>query len=95
MTAATDTRAWRLPTVTARALGPHAAVIGWFPRVHTGSVRITRVGTVSDERVTYVVDAPASSFQDTTIAPGAQYTYEVRRPQGHPIDVGVGVVIVR
>jgi hypothetical protein len=92
LTAATDTRAWRLPAVTARALGPHVVVIGWFPRVHTGSVRIKRIAADGARRA-FVVTAPASSFRDTTVVAGAQYTYEVRRPDRDPIDAGVSVPV--
>jgi hypothetical protein len=88
--ASTDTRAWRLPPVTARPLGPHAVVIGWFPRVHDGVVGITRSAS-NGTRVTFEISAPASSFRDSTVEPGAQYSYEVRRPGAHRIVAGVGV----
>ena len=90
LTAATNTLAWRLPPVTARALGPHAVVVGWFPRVHDGSVSVTR-RAANGERVTFDITAPASSFRDSTVEPGAQYTYDVRRPAAGRIEVGVGV----
>jgi hypothetical protein len=90
LAARTDTRAWRLPAVAARALGPHAVVIGWFPRVHAGTIRITRHGT-DGTQATLVLSAPASTARDTEVAPGAHYTYEVRRPQADPIEVGVDV----
>jgi hypothetical protein len=90
LTAATDTRAWRLAPVAARALGPHAVVIGWFPRVHAGTVHIVRAAT-NGARVAFDIDAPASSFRDPTVEPGAQYTYEVRRPGAGRIVTGVGV----
>jgi hypothetical protein len=90
LAATTDTRAWRLPHVTARSLGPHVVVIGWFPRVHDGTVRIARIGA-DGRRLTFEIDAPASSFRDSTVEPGAQYTYEVRRPGAAGIIAGVGV----
>jgi len=91
LAATTDTRAWRLPPVTARALGPHEVVIGWFPRVRSGRVRIARIA-VDGTRVAFpALAAPASSFRDPTAAPGAQYTYEIRRPNADLVDAGVGV----
>jgi len=90
MSATTDTRAWRLAPVAARALGPHEVVIGWFPRVRDGTVRLDR--TASDgSRIEFAEPAPASSFHDTTALPGAHYTYAVARPDADPIDVGVDV----
>ena len=88
--ARTDTRGWRLPAVTARALGPHVVQIGWFPRVHDGTVEIER-GGADRTRLAFSVDAPASSFRDTTVVPGGQYTYAVRRPGAGPVVAGVGV----
>lgn len=90
LTRTTDTRAWRLPAVRVRALGPHVVEIGWFPRVHDGSVEIERAGA-DRTRLTFSVDAPASSFRDTTVVPGGQYTYTVRRPGAGPIVAGAGV----
>jgi len=90
LSATTDTRGWRLPPVTARPLGPHAVVIGWFPRVHDGVVSISR-RAADGTRVTFEISAPASSFRDSTVEPGARYTYEVRRPGAHPIVAGAGV----
>ncbi len=91
LTATTDTRAWRLPPVTARALGPHAVSIGWFPRVHDGRVRIERSAAAGGRVTAVVIAAPASSFQDTGVAPGAHYTYAVLRPGADRIDVAVDV----
>jgi hypothetical protein len=65
-------------------------VIGWFPRVHDGVVGITRIAA-DGMRVTFEISAPASSFRDSTVEPGAQYTYEVRRPGAQRIDAGAGV----
>jgi hypothetical protein len=90
LTAQTDTRAWGLPAVTARALGPHEVVIGWFPRSTAGLVRVTRSGS-DGQRVGFTIAASASSLRDRTVRPGAQYTYLVRRPHRDPIDVGAGV----
>jgi hypothetical protein len=90
LSAQTDTRAWHLPPVTARALGPHAVGIGWFPRVHDGVVAISRRAS-NGTRIAFEITAPASSFRDSTVEPGAQYTYEVRRPGAHRIVAGVGV----
>ncbi len=85
-----DTRAWRLAPVVARALGPHVVVIGWFPRIHEGSLIIDR--TAADgTRIEYAVPAPASSFRDTTVAPGTHYVYAVRRSHADPVEVGVDV----
>jgi hypothetical protein len=91
LTAQTDTRAWRLSPVTAKALGPHVVVIGWFPRVRSGRVRIARVSAEGTRVVLPAPVAPASSLRDTTVTPGAQYTYEISRQQRDRIDVGVGV----
>jgi hypothetical protein len=90
LTAATNTRAWRLPPVTARPLGPRVVVLGWFPRVHSGVVSITRMAQ-NGTRVAFEISAPASSFRDSTVMPGAQYTYAVRRPGANRVIVGVGV----
>jgi hypothetical protein len=87
--ATTNTRAWRLPAVTAHAAGPHAVAIGWFPRVRDGVVRIVRRG--SGARIAFDVTGPASSYRDTSVTPRAQYTYTVARPGAARIDVGVGV----
>lgn len=87
--ASSDTRAWRLPAVTARALGPHAVIVGWFPRVHHGTVHIARSDADGRRMELASVAAPASTFRDTTAQPGAHYTYEVRRPHEHRIEAGV------
>jgi hypothetical protein len=90
LAATTDTRGWRLAPVAARALGPHVVVIGWFPRVGDGTVRINR--TAADgTHIEFADPAPASSFRDTTVLPAAHYTYSVLRPGADPIDVGVDV----
>lgn len=91
--AATDTRAWRLPSVTARALGPHSVVVGWFPRVHAGKVRVVRTAADGTRTAFAPLAAPASSWCDPTVRPGAEYTYEVRRPGAGRIEVGVGVPV--
>jgi hypothetical protein len=80
---ATDTRSWRVARVVARALGPHELVVGWFPRVTTGAVGVSRgdgdAGTLS--RLATVA-APCSSFRDPNVAPGASYRYEIVLPRG-------------
>ncbi|HTW83825.1 MAG TPA: hypothetical protein VMD91_07150 [Candidatus Sulfotelmatobacter sp.] len=72
------------PTVVAGAIGPHLVRVGWFPRVRRGVVRVYRV----DERgirasvPTAVVRAPASSWDDGTVRPGAVARYLVALPGG-------------
>jgi hypothetical protein len=90
LTARTDTRAWHLPAVTARALGPHAVVVGWFPRVAAGAIRVERIGADGSRR-DWSISAPASSLRDLSVEPGASYTYVVRRAGEDAIDAGVGV----
>ncbi len=87
MKRSTDTRAWRLAPVSARALGPYAVTIGWFPRLTAGAIRIERSG--GRARSAIDVYAPASSFTDSAALPGAHYTYLVRRPHLHPIVIAV------
>ncbi len=89
--ARTDTRAWRLPAATARALGPHAVAIGWFPRLHTGQLRIARSDVAGVRKDIAVVRAPASTVRDTLVRPDAHYTYEIVRAHADPVEVGVDV----
>lgn len=78
---ATDTRRWAVPRIVARALGPHAVWIGWFPRVATGTVEIARVPGPAPPPPARVA-APASSTVDATVAPGRRYRYDIRLPDG-------------
>jgi hypothetical protein len=87
--ATTDTRAWRLPAVTARPLGPHLVALGWFPRVGAGVVRVERIDGDGRRRPVARVAAPASGCWDVAVAPGAHYTYAIARPGADPIEVGV------
>ena len=81
--AATDTRSWRVPRVVASALGPHAAVLGWFPRVTAGAVSIARGdGDSGALSAPATVAAPSSSFRDASVTPGASYRYRIVLPSG-------------
>ncbi len=76
--ARTDTRAWRTPRVTARALGPHLVQIGWFPRAQM-PVRIVRIDGRGRRVVLATLPAPSSTYRDDTVRPGVQYRYIVER----------------
>ncbi len=90
LSAQTDTRAWGLPPAIARALGPHAVVVGWFPTVTAGVVEIVRSDAHGSRR-TWRSAAPTATLADRTVEPGASYTYEIRAPARDPIDVGASV----
>ncbi len=82
LVARTDTRTWSAPRVVARALGPHAIRIGWFPQ-ERGIARIVRVDPHGHGRTLAVIAGPSSSYLDTSVLPGRRYRYTLYRA-GHP-----------
>jgi hypothetical protein len=71
---ATDTRTWTVPRVVARALGPHAVWVGWFPRATDGEGSVVRNG---DQRAAVTIAPGISGYIDETVAPGHAYAYRV------------------
>jgi hypothetical protein len=89
---ATDTRSWRVSRVVASALGPHAAVLGWFPHVTAGAVSIARGdGDSGVLSAPATVAAPSSSFRDASVTPGASYRYRIVLPSGARTTLRVAV----
>jgi hypothetical protein len=79
--ASTDTRRWNVERVVARALGPHAVYVGWFPAVAAGTPAIVR--SHGGVRVALGPDAePSSGIVDATVLPGNVYRYDVKLPGG-------------
>ena len=66
-------------TVVARALGPHLAQLGWFPRVDAGTVRIARRGSDGSRQLALVAP-PAATYRDATVRPAVAYAYAVAFP---------------
>ncbi len=75
--AATDTRLWNVTRVVARALGPHAVQIGWFPAA-AGVVQIRRIGVPAPLATS--VPAPSSTYRDASVQPGSRVRYTVTIP---------------
>ncbi len=87
----TDTRRWTVERIVARAIGPHAVYVGWFPAVADGSVRVDRLYGRVREALAPVT--PSSGIVDTTVVPGAVYRYDVSLPHGRRAMVRVEVPI--
>jgi hypothetical protein len=83
MTVHTDTRAWHGPRVVARALGPHAIQIGWFPEQRRWA-RVFRVGN-GHRKLLAAIAGPSSSYRDTDIVPGHVYRYVLERAGSPPV----------
>jgi hypothetical protein len=81
VTAATDTRDWRVARVVARPLGAHSVALGWFPRVLAGNVTIARGDGTSSHQLARLA-APCSGFHDETVVPGTSYRYDLTFPDG-------------
>ena len=77
-------------TVVVRALGPHLAQIGWFPRVMEGTVRIERRGS-DRSRQLVLVAPPAATYRDATARPGVDYRYTIGIPGMHRVTERVAV----
>lgn len=82
----TDTRTWRGPRVVAKALGPHAVQIGWFPQERK-LARVVRVNASGKGRTLSVIAGPSSSFRDTSVLPGRTYRYILYRAGYAPVDL--------
>jgi hypothetical protein len=72
-----DTRDWHGPRVVAKALGPYAIQLGWFPGGSDATVRLVRC---SPRGSNVTILTTASSFRDTSVAPGRAYRYDVSVP---------------
>jgi hypothetical protein len=79
-TASTDTRRWTVQRIVARALGPHAVYVGWFPATD-GRTEIRRYGGGPSIMLSPRAST-ASHSVDATVAPGQTYSYAVRLPRG-------------
>jgi hypothetical protein len=86
-----DTRAWRGPRVVAAALGPHLVRVGWFPEVRSGAARVYRVDDAGRRTPAATLLAPASSWDDGAVRPGATARYVVVRPRGAETVVSAAV----
>lgn len=82
-TASTDTRTWSGARVVARALGPYAVQIGWFPE-ERATTQVTRIDAAG-RRVTVTVSGPSSYYRDTAVVPNRAYRYIVRREGYAPV----------
>jgi len=82
-----DTRTWGAPRVVARALGPHAIRIGWFPRERRVA-RIVRVDPYGHGRTLAVIAGPSSTYLDTSVLPGDRYRYILYRADYPPVPLG-------
>ncbi len=78
----TDTRAWSGRRVVARALGPYAVQIGWFPQ-ESKIARVVRVDAQGRGTTLAVIAGPSSSYRDTAVRPDHTYRYVVYR-SGYP-----------
>jgi hypothetical protein len=86
-----DTRAWRGPRVVAAAVGPHLVRVGWFPQVREGAARVYRADASGRRTLAAIVRAPASSWDDGTVRPGATVRYVVVRPRSAGVPVRASV----
>ncbi|MBD5634507.1 MAG: hypothetical protein IAI49_08530, partial [Candidatus Eremiobacteraeota bacterium] len=76
-----DPRTWRGAPGLVAPLGPHLVVAGWFPPSARGTVRVLRASARKGAaRVVGLVAAPATTFRDTSVRPGAVYRYDVLVP---------------
>ncbi len=79
----TNTRYWNEPRITAAALGPHVAQLGWFPAA-LGTVRITSIDPNGVRRSAALLP-PSSTFRDGSVEPGAVSRYELTLPGRAPL----------
>jgi hypothetical protein len=83
-TVRTDTRMWKAPRVVAKALGPYAVQIGWFPLVDK-VVRIVRIDGTGARKTVAVIAGPSSSYRDTDVRPDRVYRYVLYRTGYAPV----------
>jgi len=69
----------RGPRAAAGALGPHLVRVGWFPRLRAGAARVYRIDGAGQRTLAAIVHAPASSWDDGAVQPGATMQYAVVR----------------
>jgi len=86
-----DPRTWPGPRVVAAAIGPHLVRVGWFPQLRSGAVRVYRIDGAGRGLLAATVSAPASSWDDATVRPGATARYLVARPGAAEAELRVAV----
>jgi hypothetical protein len=75
---------WKAPRVVAKALGPYAVQIGWFPLVDK-VVRIVRIDGTGARKTVAVIAGPSSSYRDTDVRPDRVYRYVLYRTGYAPV----------
>lgn len=80
----TDTRTWRGRRVVAKALGPYAVQIGWFPQKRNVA-RVVRISASGRGKTVAVIAGPSSSFRDVGVQPDHTYRYLLYRAGYKPV----------